>query len=181
MNTTTLFPHVIETKRLILRRPEQADAGAIFSAYAQDKDVARFMVWRPHTSLEETHAFIASCLASWDCGAAYPYVLTGKNDGAVIGMLEARPKTHLANIGYVLARAHWGKGLMPEAVQSFTELALSLPLMFRVEASCDVENRASARTLEKAGFMREGLLGRYTIHPNISPEPRDCWLYAKCR
>jgi RimJ/RimL family protein N-acetyltransferase len=177
----TLFPTVIETERLRLRRPMQADADAIFSAYTQDKSVAHFMVWRPHTSSDATHEFISSCIASWDSGTAYPYILTLKNSDSAIGMLEARPKAHLANIGYVLARERWGQGLMPEAIKSFAALALSLPSMFRVEASCDIENVASARTLEKAGFLREGKLGRYTVHPNISSEPRDCWLYAKCR
>ncbi len=178
---STLFPAVIETERLKLRRPAQADADAIFSAYTQDKRVAQFMVWRPHASSDATHEFIASCIASWDSGVAYPYILTLKNSDTAVGMLEARPKAHIANIGYVLAREHWGQGLMPEAIKAFATLALSLPSMFRVEASCDVENIASARTLEKAGFSQEGKLGRYTIHPNVSPEPRDCWLYAKCR
>lgn len=178
---STIFPTVIETERLRLRRPVQADADTIFSAYTRDERVAHFMVWRPHTSSDTTHAFIASCITSWDNGTAYPYILTLRNSDAAVGMLEARPKAHIATLGYVLAREHWGQGLMPEAIRSFAALALSLPSMFRVEASCDLENIASARTLEKAGFLREGKLGRYTVHPNVSPEPRDCWLYAKCR
>ncbi|MCG2592746.1 GNAT family N-acetyltransferase [Ramlibacter sp. XY19] len=52
---------------------------------------------------------------------------------------------------------------------------------FRVHAACDVENRPSQRALEKAGFMREGRLERFTVHPNISPEPRACYMYARCR
>ncbi len=55
---------------------------------------------------------------------------------------------------------------------------MSMPEIFRVEATCDVENVASARALEKAGLSREGLLRRYTIQPGISAEPRDSYLYA---
>ena len=47
--------------------------------------------------------------------------------------------------------------------------------------SCDVENKASARVLEKVGMQREGTLRRYIVHPNISPEPRDCFVYSKVR
>jgi RimJ/RimL family protein N-acetyltransferase len=108
-------------------------------------------------------------------------VITLKADGTVIGMLDARPKAHMINIGYVLAQAHWGNGYMPEAVRALTELALSIPSIYRVEASCDVDNVPSARTLEKSGFAKEGRLARYNVHPNISQEPRDCWLYAKTR
>ena len=41
----------------------------------------------------------------------------------------------------------------------------------------DVENTALARVLEKVGMAREGILRRYIIHPNISSEPRNCFMY----
>jgi hypothetical protein len=49
------------------------------------------------------------------------------------------------------------------------------------QAFCDVKNTASARVLEKLGMLRESLLRRWIIHPNISPEPGDCYVYAKAR
>jgi ribosomal-protein-alanine N-acetyltransferase len=177
----TAYPKSIETDRLVFRPPVLEDANAIFAAYAQDPQVTRFMVWRPHAMESETHEFIASCIARWSSGTAFPYVLALKSNDAVVGMLEARPKAHIANIGYVLARAHWGKGLMPEAIRSFTKVALSDLSLFRVEASCDVENLASARALEKSSFVWEGRLARYTVLPNLSSDPRDCWLYAISR
>jgi [ribosomal protein S5]-alanine N-acetyltransferase len=62
-----------------------------------------------------------------------------------------------------------------------TDAALARPQFFRARATCDVENRPSARALEKSGCLREGRLERYIVHPNISPEPRACYLYARCR
>jgi RimJ/RimL family protein N-acetyltransferase len=44
-----------------------------------------------------------------------------------------------------------------------------------------VENITSARVLEKIGMERKGMLRRYIIHPNISSEPRDCFMYSKVR
>jgi RimJ/RimL family protein N-acetyltransferase len=96
-------------------------------------------------------------------------------------MLEARILAHTVDIGYVLARKHWGAGLMPEAIRALAQVALALPSIFRVQATCDIDNRASARTLEKSGFVREARLERYIVHPNISPEPRPCLMYARCR
>lgn len=128
-----------------------------------------------------TRGFITSSIEKWHAGIAFPYVITMKETGEIVGMLEARPKAHIVNIGYVLRRSHWGRGLMPEAVTAFARVALSHPSLFRVEATCAVENTASARTLEKSGFAREGRIIRHTIHPNISPEPGDCWLYAATR
>ena len=49
----------------------------------------------------------------------------------------------------------------------------------RIWATCDVENLASARVLEKLGLVREGLLRRLTVRPNISELPRDAWMFSK--
>jgi RimJ/RimL family protein N-acetyltransferase len=55
------------------------------------------------------------------------------------------------------------------------------PSVFRIGAFCDVDNVASARVMEKSGLVREGLLRRWLMHPNISDEPRDCFSYARVR
>lgn len=57
----------------------------------------------------------------------------------------------------------------------------AVPSVSRVWAVCDVENRASARVLEKIGMRFEGILARWSIHPNLSDEPRDCRGYARLR
>ena len=177
----SFLPEEILTPRLRLRRPAAADARAIFAAYTQDPQVCRFMIWTPHPSLAVTEGFIASCLAAWEEGTRLPYVVTPVEGGAAIGMIEARPQGTMVDIGYVLARSRWGEGLMPEAIQALAAVALASPRFFRVQAACDVENVPSQRALEKAGFLREGRLERFTVHPNISPEPRACYRYAKCR
>lgn len=141
----------------------------------------RYMVWVPHASVEVTRQFIGWCMGAWDSGSVFPYMLVRKSDAQVLGMLDARATDHGLNIGYVLAREHWGQGYVPEAVRGLAEIALSRPTVFRIEATCDVENHPSARVLEKSGFVREGRLARYTVHPNLSPEPRDCWMYARLR
>ena len=174
------LPKVIDTPSLRLRGPELSDASSIFLAYAQDPEVCRFMIWVPHTFESITCEFIAACVDAWASGTRLPYILTTRDSDTAIGMLDARMHGTTVDIGYVLARSHWGKALMPEAIQSFTDAALHSGGIYRVQATCDTENIASQRVLEKAGFRREGRLDRYTIHPNISPEPRACFMYAKC-
>lgn len=177
-----MFPKTIETKRLRLRGPRPDDATAIFTAYGQDPEVSRYMVWRPQTTVADAEQFIARAMSAWDSRQRFAYVLE-PNTGTtkVLGMLDARVNGHTVDFGYVLARPHWGKGLMPEALAAVSELALALPTVFRLQATCDVDNQASSRILEKCGYQLEGRHERYVAHPNISPEPRACFMYARCR
>jgi [ribosomal protein S5]-alanine N-acetyltransferase len=175
------LPEELATSRLRLRAPVAADAAAIFGSYTQDPLVCRFMIWTPHRTTKQTEEFIGSCIDSWRTGDRLPYVITEKESDFAVGMIEARLQQTTIDIGYVLARAHWNKGFMPEAIGSLTSAALSDPETFRVQASCDTENIPSQRVLEKSGFSREGRLERYTVHPNISYEPRACFMYAKCK
>lgn len=173
-----VFPETLETNRLRLRRAAPTDAEQIFRAYARDPEVTRFLVWRPHSSVDTVRQFLEDCDVRWIKGQAYPYVIALKENAELIGMIEIRPNGHRADFGFGLARKHWGKGLMPEAISTVVKLGLSQPRIYRMEATCDIDNRASARALEKAGLVREGVLRKYIIHPNISDEPRDSLLYA---
>jgi ribosomal-protein-alanine N-acetyltransferase len=47
-----------------------------------------------------------------------------------------------------------------------------------VWATCDVDNVASARLLERVGMEREGVLRQWLVHPNLSEAPRDCLCYS---
>ena len=175
-----LLPEKIQTERLRLRAPSASDAHAIFAAYAQDPVVCRYMIWRPHKDKALTENFISRCIEVWQSGDIFPYVITKRGSNDLLGMLEARIQGSKIDIGYVLARQHWGNGFMPEAILTLSQRALAQPNIFRVQASCDVDNIPSQRALEKAGFFREGRLERYTIHPNLSTEPRACFMYACC-
>jgi RimJ/RimL family protein N-acetyltransferase len=174
-------PPQIATPRLRLRRLAAEDAPAIFAGYAQDPEVTRYLIWRPHQSIAETEAYVASRIAAWDDGTAFTFALTLAGDPSVVGAIELRPDGHRVEYGYVLARAHWNRGHMTEALRSLVEWALAQPGVWRVWSFCDAENRASARVMEKAGLAFEAVLGRWAVHPNLSPEPRDCRVYARLR
>ena len=174
-------PYEFGTERLHLRPPQIEDAALIFESYAQDPDVTKYLVWQPHKSVNETKSFLNRCVSVWAEGSAYPWVLTRNEDGKLIGMVEVRIDRYKADLGYVLTKTEWGKGYITEAVRAIVAWGLSQEEIYRVWAVCDVENRASARVLEKVGMRKEGVLRRWIIHPNISNEPRDCYSYARAK
>ena len=171
-------PRQIETDRLVLRVPSLSDVQVIFSSYARDNEITRYLTWRPHQSPQETERFVSGCIAAWNGDTRFPYVMELKKSDEVIGMIELRLNAFKADVGYVVSRPHWGKGLATEALQQLVDWSFEQESIYRVWAFCDVDNKASARVLEKVGMVREGLLRRQLVHPNLSDEPRDCYCYA---
>lgn len=167
-----------ETPRLLARPPAVADAQVMFDEYASDPHVARYLTWRTHDSVADTADFLRRCERVWSDGSGYPWSLWRKEDGAFVGLLEIRVTGSAVNLGYALARRWWRQGFMTEALTPIVQWALAQPAIYRVWATCDVENIASARVLERVGMTREGVLRRWLVCPNISDTPRDCFCYS---
>ncbi|MBK1698813.1 N-acetyltransferase [Rhodovibrio salinarum] len=176
------LPEEFETTRYRLRRAVPGDAPAIFASYATDRAVTRYLSWRPHTQVRETEEFLAAVAAEWEVGQGFPLVVFPRSEPTdLIGMFHPHVDGTTVTYGYVLAARAWGHGCASEVMTWLVEHALIHPAIHRAEAFCDVDNRASARVMEKAGMAREGLLRRLFLHPNVSPAPRDCFIYAKVR
>ena len=176
-------PRRIETPRLVLRPPAVADAEAIYTEYASDPLVTHFLTWPPHASLEETREFLDRLLTNPnEPGVDHRWAIEPREErGRAVGMIGVRLQPPRADLGYVLGRRFWGRGLMTEAVRAVADWALSQPELHRVWAVCDVDNPASARVMEKAGMQYEGRLRRWSLHPNVSAVPRDCLCYSRVK
>ena len=173
-------PDSLVTERLVLRKPRPGDAPLIFAAYAQDPEVTRYLTFRPHRELSDTHEVVDRFLENWGSGKSYCWLIFRREDNELIGAISAREDQGI-NLGYLIARPYWRRGFMSEAVSAVVEWAFGQPEVFRVWAVCDLENEASAQLLEKSGFHQEGILRNWSLHPNISDIPRDCYCYAKTR
>lgn len=173
-------PERIETARLLLRKPRMEDAPGVFDGWAKHPEVTRFLTWHPHESVRQSEALMTRSIEAWDGETNFRYLLEIKENGALAGMIELRLEQapFKVSFGYTGAYAQWGKGYMTEATRACIQWALEQSGVYRVYATVDVDNIPSQRVLEKAGMQREGLLRRESLHPNISPEPRDCYMYA---
>ncbi len=166
---------------MLLRKPRATDAPLMFTAYAQDPAVTRYLTWRPHADIAETRSVVDRFLTAWERQEGFCWFLFTNDTGEMIGSIAARPENDGFNLGFLLARPHWGRGYMPEAIAAIVDWAFTEPWVSRVSAACDMENHSSARALEKAGFVRERILHEFSVHPNISSAPRDCFEYAITR
>ena len=172
------MPEHLQTERLVLRKPRMEDAQVIFDGWAQDQEVTRYLTWRPHERIEQSQEFVQGCIRAWEGETRFPYMITLKENGQVLGMIDPRIEGPKVGIGYGAARAHWGQGYVSEATRAIIDWAFQQPSIYRVYATTDVANLASRRVLEKVGMQCEGILRKYIIHPNLSDIPRDSYMYA---
>ncbi|MEQ7873987.1 GNAT family N-acetyltransferase [Sphingomonas sp. ASV193] len=143
------------TERLLLRPGFAEDASALARAIA-DEQVCRNMSSPPWPyGVQEAQAFLAApadpalprCLVFLRTGGA-PELIGG------VG-LQRRP-SGAVELGYWIARAHWGKGYATEATRAVIDMARMLRLP-RIEAAHFIDNPASANVLAKLGFRPTGL------------------------
>lgn len=174
-------PWHLHAPLLTLRRLRAEDAPAIFQRYAQDRQVTRYLAWRPLAALREAEAFLARVGQEADEGRGCTYAILPKGEAGLCGAIGFRRDGGTLSFGYVLARSHWGRGLTASAFKALADWALAQRDVFRVEAFCHVGNPASARVMEKAGLAFEGRLCRHAVYPNVADEPQDSLLYARGR
>jgi [ribosomal protein S5]-alanine N-acetyltransferase len=168
---------VLVGSRVILRPPRLDDAPALFNRVASDPEVTRYLTWLPHPDVDETRRVIAEL---FNVGAERTWLIATRHDAEVIGLCAwRRPVPHAAELGYCLARAWWGRGIMSEVLPLLLAALERDPTAFRVWAVCHVDNVASARLLQRCGLSLEGRLVRYGLFPNLGDEPQDTLLYAR--
>jgi ribosomal-protein-alanine N-acetyltransferase len=173
-----IYTVALETPRLVLRELHADDVPAI-QGYAGDVDVVRHLDWGPNAP-EDTAQFLATASAARGVvpRTAYHLAISLKTAGRLIGgcRIEIRSPVHRSgDLGYVLARHAWGQGYATEATRALLEFGFERLALHRVWATCDVENHASARVLEKIGMRREGQLRQNVRRRG---EWRDSYLYA---
>lgn len=143
------------TERLLLRPGWAEDANALARAIA-DEQVVRNLSTAPWPYLQQdAEAFLAS-----PRDPVMPsFLIAERTDGdpRLIGAcgLGRRPSGSV-ELGYWIARAHWGRGFATEAGRALIDIARTLKLP-RLEASHFIDNPASGRVLEKLGFVPTGM------------------------
>jgi len=177
-------PEVIETERLLLRRPKRRDAQDIFHRYAADREVTRYLSWPTHRSVADTLAFLAMSDDEWQRWPAGPYLVLARENGAAgslvgsTGLFYKSPTRALT--GYVFAKDAWGLGYATEALDAMVGIAQNTGVA-RLEAICHAEHIPSAHVLEKCGFTREEVHREHFVFPNLKPQKKsDVFCYVRC-
>ena len=163
----------LETARLILRPRTLDDAEALHAAFA-DAELMQYWSGPPHASVEETRADLARDAPEWR-----RWAITLKGNDRAIGVVAAGEKRqgNVTEIGYILARDHWGNGIAREAVSAVIDQIFAEGQR-RVFADTDPDNLPSRALLERLGFKHEALLrAEWETHLGV----RDTTIYGLLR
>lgn len=151
---------ILQTPRLLLRPLCAADAPGLFNIFS-DAAVMRYWSTPPWPTIDEAHALIARDLKAMPAGDYLRFGLERLDDQALIGtctLFSISTTCRRAEVGYGLASAAWGKGYMHEALTALLDYGFTKMNLNRAEADIDPRNHASAKSLERLGFAREGFL-----------------------
>jgi RimJ/RimL family protein N-acetyltransferase len=158
-----------------LRPVNPNDADAVFRAWGRHRENFTYLTARVFADVGDAARYLAGLFPTPESRAfhiLYP-------DGGIVGIVKAAIVEHRAQIGYVVHRPFWGKGLATLAVRELTRIVEELPQISRIWATCALENPASARVLEKCGFEREAILKNWVTYPAQGGRAFDNYSYVK--
>ena len=173
-------PIVIPTKSLTLRFLTEADLPAAYEIFSHP-EVMRYWSYPPWTDKSQAQQWLSRIQEGYQTQTSFQLGIERQADHALIGtctLFQFHVSSRRAEMGYALGRLYWGFGYMNEALRALLHYAFETLDLNRIEADIDPRNTASAKTLERLGFQKEGYLRERWIVDN---EISDTALYGLLR
>ena len=155
----TFSPVTLHTPRLTMRFIENGDQAALFRLFS-DPEALRYWSSGPWLHIAQAADNIEQTLKAYADGGALRLALV-LPDGELIGtatLYAFDRRNHRCEIGYMLARPHWGRRYMQEALAALIGYGFGALALHRIEADIHPDNIASGRILEGLQFKQEGHL-----------------------
>ncbi len=168
---------LLETERLILRKVTLEDIEDMHQ-YGSDEEVSKYVTWNTHETISDTKDFVEFVLTKYENKQVSPWGIVYKENGKFIGTIDFvwwQPNHKTAEIGYVISKEYWGKGLTTEVAKEIIKFGFEEMDLVRIQARCDVDNIGSARVMEKAGMSFEGIIRKGIF---VKGKHRDIKMYS---
>jgi RimJ/RimL family protein N-acetyltransferase len=172
-------PPTIDLEGARLRPLRTTDAAALYG-YLRNPVVTELTSF-PVVSLPMVESMIERSLSRWAAGELSRWGVALQHDDQLVGtcgFAEWSRDHRWAELAYDLAQAHWGRGLMRQAVAAVLQWTFRQDQVDRVQAFVRVDNTRSERLLERSGFVREGCLRSFRV---CRGQPHDFYIYGLLR
>lgn len=144
----------------IIRPWQRCDARALFAALSDPAILNNLRDGLPYPYTEADALEYIQAMRDADPNTTFAYAI--EVDGTVVGSISANRQENIhsrtAEVGYYLARSHWGAGVMTDAVRQLCQTLFAETDLLRLYAGPFAYNTGSRRVLEKVGFLLEGIL-----------------------
>lgn len=161
---------VLDTPRLRLRAPVEADVRALFAIFS-DPETMRYWTTPAMEDVAEAEALLRDIQQHAEAETLFQWGIARCEDDMVVGtctLFRMDWEHRRGELGYILRRDHWGRGLAHEALTAIVDHAFGALGLHRLEADIDPRNGASIRSVERLGFTLEGhLRERYFVGGEI--------------
>ncbi|KAL8481694.1 hypothetical protein ACS0TY_028002 [Phlomoides rotata] len=166
----------MENSDVTLRPLKITDVNAAVKWYTDEK-MSRFCTWDTFTTEEDAITYFLQNDYN------HPWCKAICVSGRAVGLISVDPfhgdDRCRAELGYEVSSEYWGRGVATQAVKlAAAAVFAEWDHLERLEAAVDVENPASQRVVEKAGFMKEGVLRKYYL---LKGKPRDAVMFSLLR
>ena len=160
---------------IVLRMRHESDVAAIAEA-SHDPETRRRLDDGP-LSAERQRLRAARAAEQWSSGKSAPFVIADAADDRPLGLLNLhfREDDEIANLAVSVFPEARGRGVAAKALRLAALWGLAELGLARVAAEAAVDNRASIRAIEKAGFHREGTL---RAHCKTHGARHDCVMFS---
>lgn len=148
----------IKTERLLLRNYRIGDAGSMYENFYKDAEIARYMAWYPHASVEVTNEKLVKDILPFIDNADVLNAAVTKKEAPdnVIGNFKAVIQKECAVIGYMLGVKFQHHGYMQETCAAVIDYLFQNTKIDKIHACFEEENTASGMVLKKLGFENTG-------------------------
>ncbi|GED68972.1 N-acetyltransferase [Brevibacillus reuszeri] len=147
---------VLETERLLLRAYEADEIGALHAILS---DPVTMQYWPAPFTLEGSQQWLNTNLKRYETNGFGRWAMVSKSSGQIIGdcgivlaELDGQPEYDL---GFIVAKEFWGKGMATEAAEACKQYAFSQLGIKRLCANMAFDHHASRRVIEKIGMTKE--------------------------
>lgn len=166
---------VLQTERLLLRKPNAGDIGSII-AIVGDWEVARRLARVPHPYGEKDARFFLDMIVPHE----WVWAVTLRVSDEVVGIVGLTPDREpgVAELGYYVGRAHWRQGIATEAARAVVGHGFQGLRLRTITSGYFADNPVSGRVLAKLGFVEIGRSERPCLAIGSSVPSIDVCLVA---
>jgi ribosomal-protein-alanine N-acetyltransferase len=177
------FPR-LETDRLLLREITPEDRDGIFRNFS-DQDVAKWFFEEPYSKIEQVDEIIGAFSNEFEQGTGLTWAIALKESNEFIGTCgyEEVEIGSCGEIGFDLAKEHWGKGLMSEALGAILDYGFDVFGLVKVEAHTYSTNSRAIRLLRNLGFQLQNVEddSHYFVLFEKDRRHPESWESSRCR